>query len=114
VRAPHRAVGDRVLDAILAASPVLACLGLAGMFVTIALGFEEPNRAMLGVSSCLLLMALMSVVVHVALTSHLTHARRRTWLRALGSPAAISAFSRYLRLGTHRTQPARSDEDPIR
>jgi hypothetical protein len=98
VRALNRVVADRVLDMLLAAAPFLAGLGLAALFATIALGFEEPNRTMLVVSSCLLLAAPLAVLVHVTLTSHLTQARRRTWLRALRGPSAISAFSRYLRL----------------
>lgn len=102
MRALNRVVADRVLDTLLAGAPFLAGLGLAALFATIALGFEEPNRAMLLVSSCLLLAAPLAVLVHVALTSHLTQARRRTWLRALAGPSAISAFSRYLGLRQRR------------
>jgi hypothetical protein len=89
---------DWVLDRLLSVSPLLSALGLAGLFATIALGFEEPNRAMLIGSACLLLTAPLAVVTHVAVTHHLTTARRRTWLRSFGSAKALSAMSRYLRL----------------
>jgi hypothetical protein len=75
----------------------MSILGLAGLFVTIALGFEEPNRVMLVASACLLVTAPLAVVIHAALTHHLTRARRRIWLRAFVSPKAVWAMPRYLR-----------------
>jgi len=89
---------DRVLDWLLDVSPLASTLGLAGLFVTIALGFEEPNRVMFFASASLLVTAPLAVVIHAALTHHLTRARRRIWLRAFVSPKAVWVMPRYLRL----------------
>lgn len=91
-------LGDRVLDRLLQVSPLASTLGLAGLFVTIALGFEEPNRVMFFASTSLLVTAPLAIVMHAALTSHLTRARRRIWLRSLVSPKAVRTMPRYLRL----------------
>jgi hypothetical protein len=87
---------DRVLDRLLGVTPLASTLGLAGLFVTIALGFEEPNRVMFFSSAGLLVTAPLAAVIHAALTNRLTRARRRIWLRALVSPKAVWAMPRYL------------------
>jgi hypothetical protein len=89
----------------LRASALLSIPGLAGLFVAIGLGFEEANTTLFAASACLLPAAPLAVVLHAALTSRLTPARRRTWLRALLGPGAVSAMSRYLAHGTRRTRP---------
>src|SRR5688572_10370302 len=71
------------LDIVLGASALLSALGLAGLFAAIGLGFEEPNAVLFVASACLLPAAPLAVILHAALTSRLTPARRRTWLRAL-------------------------------
>lgn len=94
----HHTPYDRVLDLLLVSSPAVSMLGLVSLAVTVAIGFEEPNRTMLVASAGLLLAAPLAVVTHVALTHHLTRVRRRTWLGAFMGPRAISAMSDYLHL----------------
>jgi hypothetical protein len=93
----RRSRRDRVLDGLLGMSLLASTLGLVGLVVTIALGFEEPNQFILLMSACLLPSAPLAVVMHASLTDHLTRARKRTWLRAFRGPRAVSAMSRYLR-----------------
>ena len=95
----------------LKAGALLSALGLAGLFVAIGLGFEEPNAVLLAGSACLLPGAPLAVVLHAGLTSRLTPARRRTWLRALLGPGAVWAISRYLAHGTRPRRP-RAAEQP--
>jgi hypothetical protein len=89
---------DRLLDVLLDVGPLVSFMGLAGLFATIGMGFEEPNRVMFVASGGLLLAGPLAVVVHAACTRHLTPARRRTWLRAFCGARAVSAMSRYLQL----------------
>jgi hypothetical protein len=75
---------------------VLTLAGIAGFVLTAMLGFEEPNTPMLLVSGAMTLAAPLTALVHLSVTSGLTHDERRIWLKEFGSREVWSALSEYL------------------
>jgi hypothetical protein len=73
----------------------LAVLGFAGMLLTSAFGFEEPNSLLLSASVAMLFAAPIAVLVHLICTQALTAEKKRVWWKAFGSADAWSAFSEY-------------------
>jgi hypothetical protein len=74
----------------------LTLVGLAGLVVTTLLGFESPNRALLYLSSVLVLAPVLFTFAHLALTRVLTSRQRRIWFRHLTGRRAMWAFGDYL------------------
>lgn len=77
-------------------APVLTMLGVAGILVTLMLGFEEPNDFMLGTSSVLVFTGPVATVLHVLVAQDLDKSERRELLRYLFSRRASDALSVYL------------------
>jgi hypothetical protein len=80
-------------------SRVLVALGVpgvAGLFATGLMGFEEPGNMLLLLSSALTLAAPAAVLVHLAVTGELTRHEKRVWMRHLSGSRAPSAFAAYL------------------
>ena len=75
----------------------LTVLGLAGLFLTLALGFETPNTALLIVSGPFTLAAPLAALWHLFATRRLTTAEKRIWAKALIGADAFSAFSEYMK-----------------
>ena len=78
-------------------SGALSLLGLAGLVLTLALGFETPNTAMLILSALLVFATPLAALWHFIATRTLTAAEKRMWLRELSGADAFSAISEYLR-----------------
>jgi hypothetical protein len=91
---PGRAAA--IEQAVLAALPILFILGFAGIVVTVATGFEEPNAALLLFSALALLAPLVATLVHLLSNKELTPAGKRAWLRQLVGKHAAQAWSSYL------------------
>jgi hypothetical protein len=90
--APRKAHARRSLDVWIA--PGLA--GFAMFSLTGLFGFEEPNGWLLLLSALLALSSPAAVFLHLYLTSELTSAEKRIWLREFTSPACASALADYL------------------
>src|SRR5918993_1064697 len=75
---------------------VLVVFAMAGVLLTLVLGFEEPNNALLLLSSGLMLTAVLAVFAHLALTSELNRSEKRIWLARLTGRKAPWAFGDYL------------------
>jgi len=74
----------------------LSLLGLTGLVLTLVLGFETPNTALLASSGALTFAAPLAVLGHFAATRTLTAAEKRMWMRELTSAEAWSAISEYM------------------
>jgi hypothetical protein len=77
----------------LASSLVLGVVTLALMTF---LAFEEPNEALLTLSSALVVAVPAGLLVHLSLTRGLTRAEKRMWIRELTGPRVASALSDYI------------------
>ena len=78
-------------------SGALSLLGLVGLLLTLALGFETPNTAMLSVSAALMFAAPLAALWHFIATQSLTRAEKRIWIRELTGAEAFSAIAEYMR-----------------
>jgi hypothetical protein len=85
-------VGRTFRNVVLTAS----LLGLAGIALSVLLPFEEPDHALLVLSSALVFTPIASVFAHVKLTGALTRGQRRMWLRQLTGRKAVWALGDYL------------------
>ena len=74
----------------------LCLFSMVGLVLTLVLGFEEPNAALLLGSAVLLLTAVLSVFAHVAFTRALSRSQKRRWLRLLTGRRAVWAWREYL------------------
>ena|SRR2546428_6070860 len=92
-------------------SEALSLLGLAGLVLTLVLGFETPNTALLATSGPLTFAAPLAVLWHVAATRTLTAAEKRMWIRELTSAEAWSAISEYMTSPDLRASAQRRAED---
>jgi hypothetical protein len=92
----------------------LLLLGFAGLVLTMLLGFESPNRALLYLSSVLLLAPVLVTFAHLALTRVLTSRQRRIWCRHLTGRRAIWAFGDYLNCTDPGATADRLPERPAR
>lgn len=88
------AVDSRVL--LRALVTTLFVCSMAGLVLTMVFSFEEPHNALLLGSSALLLIAIVSVFAHIALTGALNRPQKRTWLRLLTGRQAAWAWAEYL------------------
>ena len=79
-----------------AISGAVSVLGLAGLGLTLVLGFETPNTALFATFVALSLAAPLCVMWHVAATRALTTAEKRMWLREFTSARASAALSEYM------------------
>ena len=80
-----------------AVSGALSVLGLAGLLLTLALGFETPNTVLLFVSGPLTFAAPLAALWHLVATRTLTSAEKRVWVRELTGADVFSALSEYMR-----------------
>jgi hypothetical protein len=71
---------DRWVTAIAGA---LSLLGLAGLALTLVLGFETPNTVLLATSGTLTFGVPLAVLGHFIATRTLTIAEKRMWIRDL-------------------------------
>jgi hypothetical protein len=90
---PHPPTVPRWVTGI---SGALGLLGLAGLALTLLLGFETPNTALLATSGTLTLAAPLAVLSHLAATRTLTMEEKRVWIRELTGAEAWSAISEYM------------------
>jgi hypothetical protein len=81
---------------VTAISGALSLLGLAGLALTIFVGFETPNSALFATFGALTLAAPLSALWHFATTRTLTPAEKRAWMREFTGAAAGSAISEYM------------------
>jgi len=79
-----------------AVSGTLSLLGLVGLLLTLALGFESPNTVLLAVSAPLVFAAPLGALWHFVTTRTLTPAEKRVWLRELAGAEVFSALSDYM------------------
>ena len=82
---------------LVAVSVALSMLGLVGLVLTLALGFETPNTALLVVSGPLVFAAPLAALWHLAATRTLTSNEKRVWARELTGAGVFSALSEYMR-----------------
>jgi hypothetical protein len=88
--------------AVLRALPLLSTLGLAGLVVTVLVGFEEPDDTLLHLSSVAVVLPVLAAFVHLGLTRELTGDEKRAWLRELTGRRAVWAWSSYLTCADRR------------
>ena len=79
-----------------AVSGILSLLGLVGLILTLALGFETPNAALLLVSAPLTLAVPLAALSHFAATRTLTPDEKRIWIREFTGAEAFTAISEYM------------------
>lgn len=96
---------------VTALSGTLSLLGLAGLVLTVVLGFETPNRGLLAVSGAFMFATPLAVLWHVAATRTLTSAQKRMWVRELTGTGVWSAMSEYLTSPDLRASGRRRAED---
>ena len=84
----------------------LSLLGLASLILTVALGFETPNTAMLIISAVLVFAVPLAVLWHFVTTRTLTPAEKRIWMRELTGAEAFAALSEYMRSPDLRSSAA--------
>ena len=89
----------------------LSLLGLVAILLTVILGFETPNTALLAVSAALIFAAPLAVVWHFAVTRTLTPAEKRIWINALTGADVFSALSEYMRSTDLRASAQRRAAD---
>jgi hypothetical protein len=97
--APEPAHGP---EGLLTAFIILSISGTIGLIIAVMTGFEEPDSAVLVISSALLLAAPLTVLMHLLLTRQLTRQEKRAWIRSLTSAGAVSALSAYLKSDDRR------------
>src|SRR5262245_60308124 len=81
---------------VAAVSGALSLLGFVGVILTLALGFESPNTALLFLSA-LTFAAPLSALWHLVTTRTLTSGEKRAWVRELTGADALRALSEYMR-----------------
>jgi len=81
---------------VTAVAGALSLLGLVGLILTLAFGFEAPNMALLLVSAPLAFAAPLAALWHFVATRSLTPSEKRVWVRELTGAEAFSAISEYL------------------
>ena len=69
---------------------------MAGVFVAVVLGFEEPNTSILVISGLLMLIAPLAVAAHLTVTSEMTREEKSLWVQIFSSSRAFGALSPYL------------------
>jgi hypothetical protein len=77
-------------------SGALTLLGLVGLILTLAIGFETPNTVLLLVSGPLTFAAPLAALWHLFATHTLTAAEKRVWAKELTGADAFSAMSEYM------------------
>jgi hypothetical protein len=92
-------------------SGALSLLGLVGLLLTLTLGFETPNTALLAVSAPLIFAAPLAALWHFVTTRTLTSAEKRIWKRELTGAEAFSALSEYMRSTDLRASAQRRTAD---
>ena len=91
---------------------VLFVFAMAGLLLSVAFGFEEPpNNALLLFSSGLLLIAVLAVFAHLAVTSELNRSEKRLWLARLTGRRAPWALCDYLSCDDLRANAVSVPED---
>ena len=70
--------------------------GVAGLLLTLWLGFEEPNFFLLSASVALVLAGPVAALVHLTCTRTLTAERKRVWWKVFASGEIWFALSEYL------------------
>jgi hypothetical protein len=105
---PHPPTVPRWVSGI---SGALSVLGLAGLVLTLVLGFETPNTALLATSGALTFAAPLAVLWHLAATRTLTTAEKRMWIRELTGAEAWSAISEYMTSPDLRASSRRRAEE---
>jgi hypothetical protein len=74
----------------------LSLIGLAGLVLTLVLGFETPNAALLGISGALTFAIPLTLLLHFATSRTLTTGEKRMWMREFTGADAWSAMSEYM------------------
>lgn len=69
-------------DRLVGVLPFLSILGLLGIFVSAAVGFEEPHTGLMGLSGALLAVAPVGLLLHLLMTAELDPMQKRTWCLA--------------------------------
>lgn len=82
---------------VTAVSGALSLLGLVGLLLTLTLGFETPNTALMAVSAPLVFAAPLAALWHFVTTRTLTPDEKRMWMRELSGAEMFSALSEYMR-----------------
>jgi hypothetical protein len=90
---------------------VLVVFAMAGFLLTLVLGFEEPNNALLLLSSGLMVTAVLAVFAHLAVTEELNRSEKRIWLARLTGRKAPWALSDYVTCEDLRATAARYVQD---
>jgi hypothetical protein len=90
---------------------VLFVGAMAGLGLTAAFGFEQPNDLLLFLSSGFLLVAIAAVFTHLGTTRTLTRSQKRIWLDQLASRRAAWAFGEYLTCEDLRAAATRLAEE---
>ena len=98
------------------ASGALSLLGLVGLLLALAFGFETPNAALI-TAALLIFAAPLAAVWHFAVTRTLTPTEKRVWIRELTGANAFSAIAEYmrspdLRAGARRRSGPRQKRGP--
>jgi hypothetical protein len=106
-----RAKQPAFTDTLLGACAVLNLFGVAGLVLTAMLAFEEPNSALLLVSSLLLFAAPIAVLLHLVVTRELSRQEKRIWTQQLTGRRAPWAFSDYLSSPDRRATAKRLAEE---
>jgi hypothetical protein len=98
-------------NTVLGACAVLNLFGMAGLVLTATLAFEEPNAALLLVSSLLLFAVPIAVLMHLVVTRELSRQEKRIWIQQLTGGRAPWAFSDYLTSPDRRATAKRLAEE---
>jgi hypothetical protein len=84
---------------------------MAGLVLMATLAFEEPNHALLLVSSLLVFAAPIAAALHLVVTRELSRQEKRIWIRQLTGRRAPWAFSDYLTSPDRRATARRLAEE---
>ena len=87
--------------------PILTLVGIAGLLVTLLLGFEEPHTLLLVVSSFLVVSAPVAIFDHVLFTRHLDSNEKRELIGYFLSRHAAVAIDEYVSSTDRRAGLAR-------
>ena len=82
-------------DRVLAWSPYLSFVGLAGLVANLMLSFEEPQPELLWASALLVCAAPSALLTHLWLTPELTAEQRRMWIKGLACRRGAVLFGSY-------------------
>jgi hypothetical protein len=74
----------------------MSLLGLVGLALTVALGFETPNTVLLVTSGALIFATPLTLLWHFAATRTLTTSEKRVWIREFTGAEMWSAMSEYM------------------